>query len=70
MYGVRPRWWHRAGKLIANSVLRQREDGVCEPIDKSPCASPVDKFDAMQMCFASGSAEKEAVFEELVDETI
>ena len=35
-----------------------------------PCASPVDKFDAMQMCFASGSAEKEAVFEELVDETI
>ena len=33
------------------------------------CASPLDKFDAMQMCFASGSAEKKAVFEELVDVT-
>jgi hypothetical protein len=29
-----------------------------------------DKLDAIQMCFASGSAEKKAVFEELVDETI
>jgi len=28
------------------------------------------KFDAMQMCFASGSAEKKAVFEQLVDEKI
>ena len=27
-------------------------------------------LDAMQMCFASGSAEKKAVFEELVDEKI
>jgi hypothetical protein len=27
-------------------------------------------FLMMQMCFASGSAEKKAVFEELVDETI
>jgi len=41
-----------------------------ENLMPGPCASPVDKFDAMQMCFASGSAEKEAVFEELVDETI
>ena len=32
------------------------------------CASPLDKSDAMQMCFASGSAEKKAVVEELVDE--
>jgi hypothetical protein len=30
----------------------------------------LDKFDAMQMCFAAGSAEKKAAFEELVDETI
>jgi hypothetical protein len=30
----------------------------------------LDKFDAMQMCFASGSAEKKAVFEELVDENV
>jgi hypothetical protein len=34
------------------------------------CASPLDKFDAMRVCFASGSAEKNAVFEELVDEKI
>jgi len=27
-------------------------------------------LDAMQMCFASGSAEKKAVFEELVNEKI
>ena len=33
-------------------------------------ASRLDKFDAIQMCFGSGSAEKEAVFEELVDEKI
>jgi hypothetical protein len=30
----------------------------------------LDKFEAMQMCFASGAAEKKAVFEELVDEKI
>ena len=34
------------------------------------CASPLDKFDAMHTCFASGSAEKKAVSEELVDEKI
>jgi hypothetical protein len=31
---------------------------------------PLDKFDVMQMYFASGSAEKKALFEELVDEKI
>ena len=35
-----------------------------------PCASPLDKFDAMQMCFGSGSAEKKSVFEELVEENV
>ena len=30
------------------------------------CGSPLDKFDAMQMCFASGSAEKRAVFSEIL----
>jgi len=35
-----------------------------------PCASPLDKFEAMQMCFASGFAEKKSVFEELVDENV
>jgi hypothetical protein len=28
-------------------------------------ASPLDRFDVMQMYFASGSAEKKAVFKEL-----
>ena len=31
---------------------------------------PLDKFDAVQVCFASGSVEKKAGFEELVDEKI
>lgn len=30
--------------------------------------SPLDKFDAIHMCLASGSAEKKAVFAEIVDE--
>ena len=34
------------------------------------CASPLDKFDAMHMCFKPGSVEKKAVFEQLVDEKI
>ena len=34
------------------------------------CASPLDKFDAMHMRFASGSAENKALSEELVDEKI
>ena len=34
------------------------------------CASPLDKFDVIQMCFASRSAEKGALFEELDDEKI
>ena len=33
-------------------------------------ASPFNNVDAMQMCFASGSAEKKAMFEELSDEKI
>jgi hypothetical protein len=34
------------------------------------CASTFNNFDATQMCFAPGSAEKDAVFEELVVEKI
>ena len=34
------------------------------------CASPLDKSDAMQMCFASGSAEKKAVSELPVSGTL
>jgi hypothetical protein len=41
-----------------------------EKLIPGACASPLDKFDTMQVCFASGSAEKKAVFEELVDEKI
>ena len=34
------------------------------------CASPIGQIDAMQMCFASGSAQEKGLFEELVDEKI
>jgi len=41
-----------------------------EKLMPGACASSLDKSDAMQMCFASGSAEKKALFEELDDEKI
>jgi len=41
-----------------------------EKLMPEACASPLDKFDVMQTYFASGSAEKKALFEELVDEKI
>jgi hypothetical protein len=41
-----------------------------EKLMPGACASPIGQIDAMQMCFASGSAGKKAVFEELVDEKI
>jgi hypothetical protein len=41
-----------------------------EKLMPGACASPLDKFAAMQMRFASGSAEKKAFFEQLVDEKI
>jgi hypothetical protein len=34
------------------------------------CASPLDKFDALQMCFAFLIGGEKVVFEELVDEKI
>ena len=33
-------------------------------------ATPLDEFEAMHVCFAPRSAEKKAVFEQLVDEKI
>jgi hypothetical protein len=41
-----------------------------EKLMPGACATPLDEFDAMHMCFAPGSAEKKAVFEQLVDEKI
>jgi hypothetical protein len=41
-----------------------------EKLMPEACASPLDKFDVMQMYFASGSAEKKAVFEKVADEKI
>ena len=41
-----------------------------EKLMPGACASPLDKFDAIQMYFASGSAEKKAVVEELSDKKI
>jgi len=43
---------------------------VSGKVNASGCASALHKFDAMQMCFVSGSAEKKAVSEELVGEKI
>ena len=34
-----------------------------------PCPSPLDKFDAMQMCFASGSVEKRPCLRNLLTRT-
>ena len=36
-------------------------------VNASGCASALDKFEAMQVCFASGSAENKVLSEELVD---
>jgi len=41
-----------------------------EKLMPEACASPLDKFDAMYMRSEAGSAEKEDVFEKLVDEKI
>jgi hypothetical protein len=41
-----------------------------EKLMPGACAKSFGQFDAMQMCFASGSAEKKAVFAQLVDEKI
>ena len=59
-----------------SSILRSElltsliNNDVSGKVNARACASPLDKFAAMQMCFASGSAERKAVFEQLVDEKI
>jgi hypothetical protein len=55
-----------------SSILRSKllttliNNDVSGKVNASGCASALDKFDAMQMCFASGSAENKAPPEELV----
>jgi hypothetical protein len=59
-----------------SSILRSKlltaliNNDVWVKVNASGCASALDKFDAMRMCFASGSAENKALSEELVDEKI
>lgn len=65
-----------SSKSAAFSILRSEllttviNNDVSGKVNARACASPLDKFAAMQMCFASGSAERKAVFEQLVDEKI
>jgi len=55
-----------------SSILRSElltaliNNDVSGQVNASGCASALDKVDAMQMYFASGSAENEALSEELV----
>jgi hypothetical protein len=59
-----------------SSILRSEllttviNNDVSGKVNTSGCASALQKFAAMQMCFVSGSAEKKAVSEELVGEKI
>ncbi len=59
-----------------SSILRSKllttliNNDVSGKVNASGCASALDKFDAMQMCFASGSAENKVLSEELVDKKI
>ena len=46
------------------------DNDVSGKVKARACAILLDKFDAMQMCFASGSAEKKEVFRNSVDEKI
>ena len=66
----------RVEERSLSSILRSKllttliNNDVSGKVNARGCASPLDKFDAMQICFASGSAEKKAEFEEPVDEKI
>src|SRR5260370_29335657 len=50
-----------------SSILRSKlltaliNNDVWVKVNAGGCASALDKFDAMQMCFASGSAENKAL---------
>jgi hypothetical protein len=56
--------------LRSNLLTTLINNDVSGKVNASGCASALDKFDAMQMCFASGSAENKVLSEELVDKKI
>lgn len=66
----------RVEERSLSSILRSKpltaliNNDISRKVKARACASPLDKFAAMQMCFASGLAEKKALFEQLVDEKI
>ena len=68
MRGVEERSLSRI--LRSNLPTTLIDNDVSGKVKARACAIPSDKLDAMQMCFASGSAEKNAVFEEFDDEKI
>jgi hypothetical protein len=53
-------------KLLTTSI----NNDVSGKVNARGLRESFGQFDAMQMCFASGSTEKKDVFEELVDEKI
>jgi hypothetical protein len=56
--------------LRSNLLTTLRNNDLSGKVNARGLRSPLDNFDAMQMCFASRSAEKKAVFEKLIDEKI
>ncbi len=67
----------RVKERSLSSILRSKllttlinNNDVSGKVNARGLRESFDKFDAIQMCFASGSAEKEALFEELDDEKI
>jgi hypothetical protein len=66
----------RVEERSLSSILRSKlltiliNNDVSGKVNAKSLREFLDKFDAMQMCFASGSAEKKALFEELDDEKI
>ena len=53
--------------LRSNLLTTLINNDVSGKVNASGCASALDKFEAMQVCFASGSAENKVLSEELVD---
>ena len=66
----------RVEERSLSSILRSKllttliNNDVSGKVNARGLRESFGQFDAMQMCFASGSAEKKAVFAQLVDEKI
>jgi hypothetical protein len=56
--------------LRSNLLTTLINNDVSGKVNASGARVALDKFDAMQMCFASGSAENKVLSEELVDKKI